>query len=176
MYCLEVLKDRDRDGYYEAVDGFVHPDESDCNDNNSSVNPDAVEECDGVDNNCDGNIDENLTKSCGTDVGICRKGTKTCANGEWGGCDGSITPEIEVCDGKDNDCDGEIDENLEKTCGSNIGVCTKGVSICSNGSWSKCNGKSPKERSVMGLIMIAIMKLMRDVNVKREKLKDVVLI
>jgi len=40
-------------------DGFTRVD-GDCNDNNSSVNPNAQEICDDVDNNCDGQIDEGL--------------------------------------------------------------------------------------------------------------------
>lgn len=40
-------------------DGFTRV-EGDCNDNNSSVNPNAQEICDGVDNNCDEQIDEGL--------------------------------------------------------------------------------------------------------------------
>lgn len=31
----------------------------DCDDNNASIHPGAVDVCDGVDNNCDGRIDEN---------------------------------------------------------------------------------------------------------------------
>ncbi len=43
--------DRDGDGYSSKYD---------CDDNNSSINPAAREICDGVDNNCDGQIDEGL--------------------------------------------------------------------------------------------------------------------
>ena len=45
--CLE---DADADGYTE--------DEGDCDDEDAEVNPDATEVCDGVDNDCDGDTDE----------------------------------------------------------------------------------------------------------------------
>ena len=40
-------------------DGFVETD--DCDDNNADINPDAEELCDGVDNNCDDEIDNDAT-------------------------------------------------------------------------------------------------------------------
>jgi RHS repeat-associated protein len=57
------------------------------------------------------------TRSCysgaaGTEnVGICKAGTKTCTSGQWGECKNEVPPETEVCDGKDNDCDGQTDED-----------------------------------------------------------------
>ena len=42
-------------------DGFVQ--EEDCNDNDSAVSPAGEELCDGIDNNCDGQIDEGVTTS-----------------------------------------------------------------------------------------------------------------
>jgi len=60
--------DLDTDGYGDpnsSTEGCIAPegyvaDNTDCNDNNSAVNPGAEEVCDGVDNNCDENIDEGL--------------------------------------------------------------------------------------------------------------------
>lgn len=52
-------------------------------------------------------------RQCGqTDVGECEFGTQTCeSSGYWGECVGAVYPAVEVCDGKDNDCDGEVDED-----------------------------------------------------------------
>jgi len=51
-------------------------------------------------------------------VGICKAGTQTCTNGQWGACQGEVTPVAEICgDGKDNNCDGQTDEGC---CGYTI--------------------------------------------------------
>ncbi len=50
-------------------------------------------------------------------VGICREGVQFCAGNSWGECIGSITPQLEQCDGVDNNCDGDIDENVLNGCG-----------------------------------------------------------
>ncbi len=71
-----------------------------------------VELCNNLDDDCDGLIDENLTRACGTDVGQCVRGTETCQAGAWTGCN-AVGPSDEVCDGLDNDCDGSLDSFAE---------------------------------------------------------------
>ena len=85
----------------------------------------AREECNAFDEDCDGLLDEDLVQACYTGdpdtlgVGVCSPGQVYCNLGSWGSeregvfiagfCDGEVTPSQEICDGADNDCDGEVD-------------------------------------------------------------------
>lgn len=42
--------------------------------------------------------------------GLCKGGTQKCQSGMWGACVGQIIAKEEVCDGKDNDCNGKVDD------------------------------------------------------------------
>ncbi len=112
--------------------------------------------CDGLDNDCDGAIDEGevggpLAAPCydgpeGTEgVGACVGGVQVCADGEFGECVDQVVPGEEICDGADNDCNGEIDDaEAECVCAAGetqpcysgpegtegVGACIGGTQTC----------------------------------------------
>ncbi|MBU1118710.1 hypothetical protein KKH43_02435 [Patescibacteria group bacterium] len=93
------------------------------------------ETCDGLDNDCDGAIDEDLGKSsCG--VGECFVEVNNCSSGKPQSCVPK-QPSTEVCDGKDNNCNGQIDENLG-TLACGVGECSNTVQKCVGGVAQTC--------------------------------------
>jgi hypothetical protein len=135
--------DFDHDGF-NSVESCMWP--IDCDDMNSSIYPNATENCDGLDNNCNGEIDEVGPYECWTgsedavldDLSPCRTGIVSCINGSWTGCEGQILPSPELCDSIDNDCDGEIDNDayfVGTICGPQVtmGQCSYGNNVCANG-------------------------------------------
>jgi len=117
------------------------------------------EVCDNEDNDCNGYLDDNITCDCiagqrqqcyryaeGTiNVGECKPGIQYCISGNfWTKCYGEQGPETEVCDGKDNDCDGQVDEGIRCECAPgtiracytyapatrDVGECAGGLQVC----------------------------------------------
>lgn len=74
---------------------------------------------------------EGQTRSCES---ACGAGTETCHDGSWKGCTAPAAA-TEVCDGRDQDCDGDADEDLERTCTGAFGA---GTQVCQDGGWSDC--------------------------------------
>lgn len=78
---------------------------------------------------------------CGGSMGECHPGTQFCrANGLWGDCVGEGKPTAEVCDGKDNDCDGAADNNIMTAprCPLTAGVCAMASQSCVGGQFKAC--------------------------------------
>lgn len=90
--------DFDQDGY---------PAEIDCNDSDPAIHPAAFEQCDGIDNNCDGLIDEGYPDITGDGFADCDP--------------------VEICDGVDNNANTLVDEGFPDFDGDQVADCLDDV-------------------------------------------------
>jgi hypothetical protein len=147
--CSTGTSTCDRQGTWTSCDGAVGP---------------SVEICDGLDNNCNGGIDEEFPEQqqlCGFEenvsygVGICAPGVMTCDNGALY-CNGHVGPSDEQCDGLDNNCNGSVDEGIANSTAivcyegpegtMAIGECRAGVRYCTDGGFDgPCDGQKIPE-------------------------------
>ncbi len=126
-----LFQDSDGDGYGSVeVQGCEETSElvaegGDCDETDAEVNPGATEECNEVDDDCDGDVDEDAGETWYTDgdydgygdpdsgVRDCEEPSGAVANGD--DCDDSSAASYpgaeDTCDGEDNDCDGDVDED-----------------------------------------------------------------
>ncbi len=113
-----------------------------------------AEECDGEDNDCNGIVDDGIENggSCDTHKdGDCAVGVYVCLSGDWS-CEpqqGQIS--VEVCNGKDDDCNGEIDEGhpgegIPCEITGKIGACKIGTTVCQEGHIECTNGPEPADK------------------------------
>lgn len=125
------------------------------------------EECNGLDDDCDGTVDNSWIVDRGSwdsrneciqnALGVCRFSDQICIDGQYV----CVPPDnygVEKCDGRDNDCDGEIDEDTEDDpifdaseryvyTGDpdtiNVGECRAGYRECVNGQVNIRNMRTP---------------------------------
>lgn len=125
--------DKDSDGWGSLAESYLAcsapsgwvPSTGDCNDDDDRVWPGATEVCDEIDNDCNGITDEGaptwhldadgdgfgseevVRSACSPPAGYLEDG------GDCDDDDPSISPtSVEICDGLDNNCDGEADEGV----------------------------------------------------------------
>jgi len=107
--------------------------------------------CNGEDDDCDGDTDEDFAVGLecdGEDADQCADGEYEC--GESGAglvCNEAGAGRTEECNGEDDDCDGDIDEDADEPCQT---ACGNGVKECTGGVLQPCNAQQPEPSEVCG--------------------------
>ena len=134
----DACQDADADGFKADVD---------CNDHDAAVHPGAADICDSKDNDCNGVVDDGYGTGspCSAGVGAClRTGTVMCTSTTTSACNALPgQPTTEVCNFRDDDCDGAVDEGFDQdgdgytSCG---GDCNDAVASVHPGAVETFNG------------------------------------
>jgi len=167
LACDPTDKEADVDGLAGTVgdvpqdadgDGFLG--DEDCNDGDASVGPGAIEVCDGIDNNCDGRVDEEVMRDFFTDsdgdgfgdptapVEACDQPPDTVPTAtDCDDTDADVFPGApELCNGIDDDCSGLPDEGLTESWmpdadGDGYGDDDRAIDTCSpDDGWVQVGG------------------------------------
>jgi hypothetical protein len=175
--------DADGDGFGDATDVLNTCDEApptgytdnaaDCDDTNSTVYPGGEEFCDDIDNDCDGEVDNDVTYrdvfpdvdgdgygDNGDALSICEPDTPAGYSEIGDDCDDendTVYPEAEeLCDGLDNDCDGEVEADGVDEDGDGSFACEDceddddtifpGAEDACNGVDNDCDGEIPEAK------------------------------
>ena len=160
--------------------GFIDLDGDPDNGCELRCTPTGAESCNGVDDDCDTNVDEDFdTATDPLNCGVCTRrcdfanATGTCSAGVCGigmcdpgffdidgdentGCEYpcTMTGGVDDCDGVDDDCDGRFDESdpvVGTACGMSVGACSPGVWSCQLGAPACVGGGGPIPESCNGL-------------------------
>jgi hypothetical protein len=118
----------------------------DCDDSSDTMHPDAMEQCNYLDDDCDGRMDEDARAACG--VGWCRRLSESCSldfctPGE---------PRAEQCNAFDDDCDDLIDEQVACAPGEACveGVCVPGSEAPGSSGAAGAAGRAPASAAGTG--------------------------
>jgi hypothetical protein len=151
--------DQDTDGFPLCASD---PAMSDCDDQNPLINPNGIEICNGLDDNCDGAIDENNPEGGVACIlpdllGVCADGETLCHDAEIS-CIQTVFPSPEACNGLDDDCDGDIPADevdadgdgytpCEGDCNDSDATIYPGATELCNGVDDDCDGVIPVDEA-----------------------------